>query len=95
MAKLKSIPQLSSFLYALNHDLDLTVHVKSGANIRVQVESIKRRKTESGSSKRRLPTSNNKGIENLDPMTIPSHKKKKTCKKEHNLSKNILNNQQN
>jgi hypothetical protein len=28
-------------------------------------------------------------------MTIPSHKKKKTCKKEHNLSKNILNNQQN
>ena len=94
-AKLKSIPRLSSFLYDLNCDLDPTVCVKSGANIRVQVESIKRRKTESGSSKRRMPTFNNKGKENLDPMIIPSCKKRKTCKKEHNLSKNILNNRQN
>ncbi|CAG8569217.1 21789_t:CDS:2, partial [Gigaspora rosea] len=43
--KSKSISQLSSFLYDLNRDLDPMVCVNSGAQIRVQVESIKRRKT--------------------------------------------------
>jgi hypothetical protein len=58
-ARALSIPRLSSFLYDLKRDLDPMVRVKSGANIRVQVESIKRRKIEGGSSKRRLPTANN------------------------------------
>ena len=71
------------------------VRIKSEANIRVQVESIKRRKTEGGGSKRRLPISNNKGKENSDPMAIPARKKRKTAKKEHNLSRNILNNRPN
>jgi hypothetical protein len=79
----------------MNRDLDPTVRVKSGTNIRVQVESIKRRKIEGGGSKRRLPVSNYKGKENSDPMAIPVRKKRKTGKKEHNLSKNVLNNRPN
>jgi len=66
------------------------VRVKSGANIRVQVESIKRRKTEGGESKRRLPNNNN-GKENSDPMTISVRKKRKSGKKDHNLSKHSCN----
>ena len=42
-SKSKSIPRLCSFLYNVNHNVDAT-HVKSGAMIRVQVESVKRRK---------------------------------------------------
>src|SRR5436853_6746272 len=45
MAKSKSIPQLISFLYDLNYSLN-PMHVKSGAQIRVQVESVKRCKME-------------------------------------------------
>ena len=63
--------------------------------IRVQVESVKRRKTErSGGGKRRLPTVS-EGKENLDPKTIPARKKKKTAKKNHNLSMHIAKNQPN
>ncbi|CAG8531305.1 6915_t:CDS:2 [Funneliformis mosseae] len=47
-AKSKSLPRLTFFLYDLNRNLDPMVRVKSGANIRFQVESIKRRKTEGG-----------------------------------------------
>jgi len=94
-AKSKSIPQLSSFLYDINRDLDPLARIKSGAHIRVQVESIKRRKTEGSSTKRRLPVLTSKGKENLDPQVIPVRKKKKTAKKVHNLSKNVLSNQTN
>ena len=90
-----SVPRLSSFLYDLNRDLDPMARIKSGANIRVQVESIKRRKTGGSGSKRKLPVTNNNRKENLDLMAIPARKKRKTNKKEHNLSKNVLNNQQN
>jgi len=45
VANSKSIPRLTSFLYDLNLSLD-PMRVKSGAQIRVQVESVKRRKTE-------------------------------------------------
>ncbi|GES84202.1 hypothetical protein GLOIN_2v1883854 [Rhizophagus clarus] len=88
-AKSKSIPKLCSFLYDLNKDLD---QVSSGSMIRVQVESIRRRKTEkSGSKKRELLEEK----ENLDLQIIPSRKKKKTGKKEHNLSLHIAENRTN
>jgi len=57
--------------------------------IRVQVESIKRRKTErSGGGKRKLPAITREDKENLDSQIIPA-RKKKMGKKVHNLSKNI------
>jgi|ERR1043165_757952 hypothetical protein len=97
-AKSKSIPRLCSFLYNPNHEnheLDPKSRVKSGSKIHVQVESIKRRKTEvSGSGRRKLPTAR-KDKENLDPQVIPTRKKKKASKKVHNLNKNILANQPN
>ena len=94
-SKSRSIPRLCSFLYNVNHNVDAT-RVKSGAMIRVQVESIKRRKIEgSNGTKRKLPGDVNGGKENSDPQRIPSRKKRKTGKKEHNLSKNVLNNQLN
>ena len=93
-AKLKSISRLASYLYDLNRDLDPTVNIRSGPTIRVQVESVKRRKTEGSGRKRKLP-SIIKDKENLDPQIIPSRKKKKAGKKEHNLNKNVLNNQPN
>ena len=81
-AKLKSIPRLVSFLYDLNRDLDPTSHVKSGSMIRVQIESVKRRKTESsGSRKRKLPNNIREEKENLDPYVIPARKKRATAKK--------------
>ena len=61
--------------------------------IRVQVESVKRRKVEGSSDTRRRPFTANK--ENSDPQTVPSQKKRKIRKKEHNLSKNVLKNQMN
>ena len=93
-AKSKSIPRLTSFLYDLNCNLD-PMRVKSGAQIRVQVESIKRHKTGGGSTRRRLPVSTNENKENLDPHIIPARKKGKSAKKIINLSKNVLNNQPN
>ncbi|CAG8454976.1 7145_t:CDS:10 [Dentiscutata heterogama] len=66
-AKTKSIPALKSFLYNVNHNSDPLVHVKSGAKIRVQVESVKRRKTKSGVNK-----SGSK--ENYNPHVIPACK---------------------
>ena len=47
-AKSISIPRLSSFLYSIDRNVDAT-RVKSGAMIRVQVESAKRRKLEGSS----------------------------------------------
>ncbi len=92
---MKSISQLTSFLYDLNHDLDPIIHIKSNANIRVQVKSIKRRKTKGGSFKRKLHVPINEGKKNLDSKIIPVQKKKKTDKKDHNLSKHIIKNQLN
>ena len=92
-AKLKSIPRLVSFLYDLNRDLDPTTRVKSGSMIRVQVESIKRRKSNGSGYKQKLPAIKDK--ENLDTQIIPSRKKRKVDKKKHNLSENIENNQLN
>ena len=64
--------------------------------IRVQVESVKRRKIEGSSgTRRKLPVNVNEGKENLDPQVIPARKKKKTGKKAHDLSKNILKSQPN
>ena len=57
--------------------------------IRVQVESIKRRKT--GGKIQKLPEEK----ENIDPQVILTRKKKKTGKKEHNLSVHISENQAN
>ncbi|CAB5362409.1 unnamed protein product [Rhizophagus irregularis] len=94
-AKMKSVPRLVSFLYDMNRDLDPTIKIKSGPMIRVQVESVKRRKTEGSGRKRKLPASIIKDKENLDPQAIPSRKTKQASKKEHNLSKNILKNQPN
>ncbi len=93
-AKLKSTSRLASFLYDLNRDLDPTVNIRSGSMIRVQVESVKRRKTEGSGHKRKLP-SIIKDKENLDPKVIPDRKRKKAGKKEHNLNKNVLKNQPN
>ncbi|CAG8794411.1 9994_t:CDS:2, partial [Gigaspora rosea] len=81
-AKAKSIPVLTSFLHNMNHSTDPLVHVKSGAKIRVQVESVKRRKTETGVKK-----SGNK--ENHDPHIIPARKVRTVDKKKHSLSQNI------
>ena len=64
----------------------------------VQVESVKRCKLEgSNGTKRKLPAkiSRGGGKENSDPQTISSRKKRKTSKKEHNLSKNISKNRLN
>jgi hypothetical protein len=74
-AKAISIPRLSSYLYDLNRNIDPMARVKSGAQIRVQVESVKRRKTGGGGAKRKLPAPTCKGKENLDPQAIPARKK--------------------
>ena len=95
-AKSKSTPRLCSFLYDLNRNLDPTARVNSGAMIRVQVESVKRRKTErSGGGKRKISATIREGKENIDPQIIPTQKKKKTGKKEHNLSAHIAENRTN
>ncbi|GES83311.1 hypothetical protein GLOIN_2v1883854 [Rhizophagus clarus] len=95
-AKSKSIPRLTSFLYDINRDLDPAARVKSDSMIRVQVESVKRRKTESsGSRKRKLPNTIREEKENLDPHVIPARKKRVTAKKSHDLSMHIAKNQPN
>jgi hypothetical protein len=93
-AKLKSIPRLTSFLYNIDRNLDPNINIRSGSMIRVQVESVKRRKSEESGRKRKLSASI-KEKENSDPQIIPYRKKRRTSKKEHKLSKNILNNQPN
>ena len=92
-AKSVSIPRLTSFLYDICSHVDPTVRIRNGPMIRVQVESVKRRKTEGSGCKRKPPTIKNK--ENLDPQAIPSRKTRKAGKKEHSLSKNIGKNQPN
>jgi hypothetical protein len=95
-AKLKSIPCFTSYLYDLNRNLNQTARVKSGSMIRVQVESVKRRKTEnSGGRKRKLPNTICEEKENLDPHIIPARKKRVMAKKSHKLSMNIAKNQPN
>ena len=90
-SKAISFARLSSFLYNSNAD---PTRIKSGAMIRVQVESTKRRNSESSGGTRRKPHAKaRKSKENLDPQAIPSRKKRKHNKKEHNLGKNVLNNQ--
>ena len=94
-AKSNSIPRLTSFLYDINHDLDPTARVRSGSIIRVQVESVKRRKTGSSSGrKQKLPHTAHKDKENIDPHIIPA-RKKKIAKKNHKLSTHIAKNQPN
>ncbi len=92
-AKSISISHLKSFLYDISDHLDLTTCIRSGPMIQVQVESVKRHKTEGSDHKRKLPTIKNK--ENLDLQIIPNRKTRKADKKEHNLSKNIGKNQPN
>lgn len=95
MAKSISIPWLTSFFYSIDYNVDVK-RVKSGAMIRVQVESVKWRKLEgSNGIKQKLPAIKSERKENSDSQTTPSRKKKKTCKKELNLSNNILRNQLN
>ncbi|CAG8549760.1 3311_t:CDS:2, partial [Dentiscutata heterogama] len=43
-AKAKFILALTTFLYNVNHNTDPLVRMRSGTKIRVQVESVKRRK---------------------------------------------------
>ncbi|CAG8530475.1 17026_t:CDS:2 [Dentiscutata heterogama] len=66
-AKAKSIPVLTSFLHNMKPNNDPLARVKSGARIRVQVESVKRRKSGLGAK-------NSK--ENIDPHIIPARKPK-------------------
>ncbi|CAG8803905.1 37835_t:CDS:2, partial [Gigaspora margarita] len=68
-AKAKSISVLTSFLYNVNRNSDPLGRVKSGAKICVQVESVKRRKTESSIKK-----SGDKENCNRDLHVIPAHK---------------------
>ncbi len=56
------------------------------------MKSIKKQKTEGSSSKWRLYVFTNEGKENLNPKIIPTQKKKKMGKKDHNLSKHIMKN---
>ena len=74
-AKLKSTPRLASYLYDLHRDLDPTINIRSGSMIRVQVESVKRRKTEGSGRKKKL-SSVIQDKENLDPQMIPSRKER-------------------
>ena len=95
-AKSKSTPRLCFFLYDLNHNLNSIARVNSGSMIRVQVEFVKRRKTErSGGGKRRISATIREEKENMDSQIIPTRKKKKTGKKEHNLSAHIAENRTN
>ncbi|CAG8452444.1 11865_t:CDS:2 [Gigaspora rosea] len=82
-AKAKSVPALVLFLYDINRNIDPLARVKSGAKIRVQVKSVKYRKT------------NNNSKENIDQHIIPARKIRAKGKKVHNLSRNIDMNQLN
>ncbi|CAG8849649.1 18475_t:CDS:1, partial [Racocetra persica] len=82
VSKSISIPRLTSFLHDINHTGNST-RVKSGAMIRVQVESVKRRKREGHNGNSRAVLNEIK--ENRDSQIIPYRKKRKVNKKEHNL----------
>ncbi|CAG8778151.1 29157_t:CDS:2, partial [Racocetra persica] len=71
--KAKSVPALTSFLYDINRNVDPLARVKSGAKIRVQVKSIKRRKT------------SNNDKENIDQYIISARKVRAKDKKAHNI----------
>jgi len=94
VTKLKSIFQLVSFLYDLNCNLNLIVNIRNGFMIHIQVESIKRYKTEESEHKWKL-SAIIKDKENLDPQVIPNWKIRKASKKKYNLNKNVLKNQPN
>ncbi|CAG8731970.1 21381_t:CDS:1, partial [Gigaspora rosea] len=93
-AKSQSTSRLTSFLYNLNGGADPTARIKSGSMIRVQVESVKRRKTKGSGRKRKLLAAP-KNKENSDPQIIPSWKKRNNGKKEHNLTENVMKNRPN
>ncbi|CAG8592386.1 14373_t:CDS:2, partial [Gigaspora rosea] len=75
-----SITRLNSFLHNINSNVDAT-RIKSGAIIRVQVESVKRRKLEGSSRVRKSGANVNRMKENVDSQTILSRKKRKVNKK--------------
>ena len=54
----------------MNHHADLTACIKSGSMIRVQVESVKQRKTEGSGCKRKISAVKNK--KNQDSHLVPS-----------------------
>ena len=60
----------------------------------IQVESVKRHKSEGSERKQKLLASI-KEKKNSDPQVIPYQKKRRISKKEHKLSKNVLKNQLN
>ena len=59
--------------------------------IRIQVESIKRRKSGGAGAKRKYSVNTGGNNEN-DPQNIPKRKVRKTSKKKHNLGKNVSKN---
>ena len=91
VAKSKLISWLNTFLYDIKRGLDPLVHIKSGSMIRVQAESIKRRKSGGGGAKWKYSINIGANNEN-DPQNIPKCKTWKTSKKEHNLGKNVSKN---
>ena len=63
-ANLKSVSWLASFLFDLNHNLDLIINIKSNFMICVQVKSVKQHKMKGSECKQKLSTIKDK--ENLD-----------------------------
>ncbi|RGB25394.1 hypothetical protein C1646_723867 [Rhizophagus diaphanus] len=72
--------------------------VRNNKQIKVQVTSIQRRKTNNNGSKRLNQGKKSKrsfeNIENIDPQTIPP-RKKRTIKKKHALAESIKQNTKN
>ncbi len=74
----------------MNSYIDLTVRIRSGSMIQVQIESVKRCKTEGFSRKRKLPAiKDKKNQKNQDSHIVSNQKTKKAGKREYNLSKNV------
>ncbi|CAG8819011.1 8203_t:CDS:2, partial [Racocetra persica] len=71
--KTRSIPALTAFLNDINCNTDPLVRIRSSAKIRVQVESVKCRKTIKGKKN--------------DPHTIPACKVRAVGKKAYSLNK--------
>ncbi|CAG8856032.1 10825_t:CDS:1, partial [Gigaspora margarita] len=79
-AKSQSIGRVTTFLYDHKYNLDPSARIKSGAMIRVQPESVKRRKS----------NVKQRDKEN-DFQEIPKRKVQRTNKPRHNLCKNVSN----
>lgn len=80
-AKSRSIGCVTTFLYDHRYNLDPLARIKSGAMIRVQPESVKRRRT----NVKRADKEN-------DHQEIPKRKVRKINKTKHSLCKNVSNN---